>query len=181
MPRYAAVTELTGDRPAHGRRRERGRGRRGRPRWWRHRLRRPKATDCVRSGAHDRGRGRALRPGLVEAAWAVFDRVAAVAPAELRKGPRGGGRDTAKVVVHVDGADHAYAQVMGIKTKAPDRAQPGTVSALRDAMLEASPPCLRRFAHRRPQVAAPLRGPPHRLARTRPRLEVLEDRTETDA
>src|SRR5512141_3150752 len=30
---------------------------------------------------------------LVEAAWAAFDRIAAGAPAELRKGPRGGGRD----------------------------------------------------------------------------------------
>ncbi|WP_225154169.1 hypothetical protein, partial [Bradyrhizobium sp. NBAIM08] len=30
---------------------------------------------------------------IVEAAWIVFDRVAAKAPAELRKGPRGGGRD----------------------------------------------------------------------------------------
>ena len=74
--------------------------------------------------------------GLVEAAWTVFDRVAAAAPAELRKGPRGGGRDTARIVEHVDGADQAYAQVMGIKTTAPDRAQPETVSALRDAMLE---------------------------------------------
>ncbi|HMA46278.1 MAG TPA: hypothetical protein VKP11_03600, partial [Frankiaceae bacterium] len=30
---------------------------------------------------------------LVAGAWGVFDRVAANAPAELRKGPRGGGRD----------------------------------------------------------------------------------------
>jgi hypothetical protein len=29
---------------------------------------------------------------LVEAAWTVFDRVAATSPAELRKGPRGGSR-----------------------------------------------------------------------------------------
>jgi hypothetical protein len=30
---------------------------------------------------------------LVAAAWSTFDRVAASAPSELRKGPRGGGRD----------------------------------------------------------------------------------------
>ncbi|HKO24460.1 MAG TPA: hypothetical protein VJY65_06920, partial [Chloroflexota bacterium] len=30
---------------------------------------------------------------LVRAAWVVFARVAAAAPAELRKGPRGGGSD----------------------------------------------------------------------------------------
>ena len=40
----------------------------------------------------------------------VFDRVAATAPAELRKGPRGGGRDRDKVVDHVIEADHAYAR-----------------------------------------------------------------------
>src|SRR4051794_19939806 len=49
-----------------------------------------------------------LRPGeterlaaLVQAAWEVFDDVAAAAPAELRKGPRGGGRDRDKIVAHV--------------------------------------------------------------------------------
>jgi hypothetical protein len=52
---------------------------------------------------------------IVEAAWIVFDRVAAAAPEELRKGPRGGGRDRTKVVDHVNGADEAYASVMGIK------------------------------------------------------------------
>jgi hypothetical protein len=51
---------------------------------------------------------------LVEAAWAAFDQVAAVAPPELRKGPRGGGRDTAKIVEHVHGGDEAYASVLGI-------------------------------------------------------------------
>ena len=31
--------------------------------------------------------------GLVTAAWAAFDEVAAASPAELRKGPRGSGQD----------------------------------------------------------------------------------------
>ena len=30
--------------------------------------------------------------GMVTAAWATFDEIAAASPAELRKGPRGGGR-----------------------------------------------------------------------------------------
>src|SRR5689334_21798853 len=34
---------------------------------------------------------------LVEASWTIFDRVVASAPAELRKGPRGGGRDRDKI------------------------------------------------------------------------------------
>jgi len=54
------------------------------------------------------------RAALVEAAWAVFQRIAAAAPAELRKGPRGGGRDTARIVAHAEEADRAYAAEMGI-------------------------------------------------------------------
>ena len=74
---------------------------------------------------------------FVEAAWAVFDRVAAAAPIELRKGPRGGGRDRDRIVRHVDEADHVYCGVMGIKVPAPDRTDPATVRAMRVAMLEA--------------------------------------------
>jgi len=50
---------------------------------------------------------------LVDASWRALDRIAAAAPEELRKGPRGGGRNTSKVVEHVNGADVAYASVMG--------------------------------------------------------------------
>ncbi len=56
---------------------------------------------------------------IVEAAWATFERVAAAAPEELRKGPRGGGRDTSKIVEHVNGADAGYASVLGLKHR-PD-------------------------------------------------------------
>jgi hypothetical protein len=66
---------------------------------------------------------------LVEAAWKTFESVAKAAPEELRKGPRGGGRNTSKVVEHVVGADEAYAREMGIKLKAP-------IAELRAAMLE---------------------------------------------
>jgi hypothetical protein len=51
---------------------------------------------------------------LVEAAWTVFARVAADAPAELRKGPRGGGRDRDKMVGHVAESDTYYAREVGI-------------------------------------------------------------------
>jgi hypothetical protein len=56
--------------------------------------------------------------GIVGAAWATFDRVAAAAPTELRKGPRGGGRDTPKVIAHVIESDQAYAREIGIRRKA---------------------------------------------------------------
>jgi len=48
--------------------------------------------------------------GLVTATWATFDEVAAASPAELRKGPRGGGRDRDKLVDHVIGAETAFAR-----------------------------------------------------------------------
>lgn len=53
--------------------------------------------------------------GLVEAAWTVFGRVAAGAPAELRKGPRGGGRDRDKIVAHVTDAEAAYFRKVGVR------------------------------------------------------------------
>jgi hypothetical protein len=74
--------------------------------------------------------------GILEAAWATFDRTAAGAPAALRKGPRGGGRDTARIVDHVHGADHAYAREIGIKLPAPTPGNAASVEALRAAILE---------------------------------------------
>jgi hypothetical protein len=58
---------------------------------------------------------------LLEAAWAAFDEVAAAAPEQLRKGPRGGGRDTSQIIEHVAGAQDVYARKMGLpREKAPD-------------------------------------------------------------
>ena len=73
---------------------------------------------------------------LVAAAWTVFDRVAASAPPDLRKGPRGGGRDRDRIVDHVLGADHAYCGVMGIRVAAPSRGDPQSVETMRSAMLD---------------------------------------------
>jgi hypothetical protein len=74
---------------------------------------------------------------LVEAAWVVFDRVAAAAPEELRKGPRGGGRDTAKMVGHVIEADHAYAREIGIRLPQPTADDRAAVETERQAVLAA--------------------------------------------
>jgi hypothetical protein len=75
--------------------------------------------------------------GLVAAAWERFDAVAASAPEELRKGPRGGGRDTSRVVSHVMDADRGYADAIGIKIRpfAPDDA--AAIRSLRDQVLDA--------------------------------------------
>ena len=73
---------------------------------------------------------------LVAACWACLDRVVAAAPAELRKGPRGGGRDRDKMFAHVIAAEAAYAGKLGIRRRdlPPDEAGPG--SAVRAALLE---------------------------------------------
>lgn len=52
---------------------------------------------------------------LVDAAWTVLDGVAATAPAELRKGPRGGGRDRDKMVAHVVDAEASYFRKVGVR------------------------------------------------------------------
>lgn len=57
--------------------------------------------------------------GLVTAAGVEFDDIVAVTPEELRKGPRGGGRDRDKMVDHVLGAEAAYARKIGVKLKQP--------------------------------------------------------------
>jgi hypothetical protein len=76
------------------------------------------------------------RTRLVHAAWIVFGRVVAGAPAELRKGPRGGGRDRDKIVAHVIEAEWAYAREMGIKVKQPDPTDPAAIDLVRNAMVE---------------------------------------------
>lgn len=74
---------------------------------------------------------------LVKAAWAVFDEVAASAPAQLRNGPRGGGRDRDKIIDHVLGADEIYARKLGLKLSAPGRADRAAVRAFRAPVTEA--------------------------------------------
>jgi hypothetical protein len=74
--------------------------------------------------------------GLVEAAWVIFDRVAQRSPAELRKGPRGGGRDRDKMIDHVIGADHAYAREIGVRLPEASLADRPAVEAERAAMLD---------------------------------------------
>ena len=58
---------------------------------------------------------------LLEACWKYLDKVRATAPVELRKGPRGGGRDREKMYQHVLDAEVAYAPAIGLKLKQSDR------------------------------------------------------------
>ena len=86
---------------------------------------------------------------LVEAAWTIFDRVAATAPAELRKGPRGGGRDRDKMIGHVVEADWYYAREIGIRERQPAATDRAAIEALRIAVLDAL---------RQPSDGSPLAG-----------------------
>jgi len=72
---------------------------------------------------------------LVAASWTVLDGVVAGAPAELRKGPRGGGRDRDAIVEHVLAAETAYAGKLGVRLRQPPRQDAAAVSAHRQAML----------------------------------------------
>jgi hypothetical protein len=54
---------------------------------------------------------------LVQASWVLLEQVVATAPATLRKGPRGGGRDRDQIDDHVTNAEQAYAHKLGVRTK----------------------------------------------------------------
>ena len=58
---------------------------------------------------------------LTQACWKYLDQVRARVPQELRKGPRGGGRDRDKMFEHVLEAEVMYAGAIGLKLKKPDR------------------------------------------------------------
>ena len=66
---------------------------------------------------------------LVAAAWAVFERIAHSSPEQLRKGPRGGGRDRTKIVEHLEGADRGYAAAIGIRNTGEGRRAIGELRA----------------------------------------------------
>ncbi|HEX6800465.1 MAG TPA: hypothetical protein VF116_22325 [Ktedonobacterales bacterium] len=53
---------------------------------------------------------------LMQACWAFFDDVRARVSAELRKGPRGGGRDRDRIARHVLGAEQDWAAKLGLRT-----------------------------------------------------------------
>jgi hypothetical protein len=73
---------------------------------------------------------------LVDAAWEELEAVAAAAPAQLRKGPRGGGRDRDAVVEHVVEAERSYARRIGVRLTAGEW-RDGHVSLLRERLREA--------------------------------------------
>jgi hypothetical protein len=52
---------------------------------------------------------------LLAASWHLLDSVTTLAPAQLRKGPRGGGRDRDAIAQHVAQAEISYGRKLGIR------------------------------------------------------------------
>jgi len=74
---------------------------------------------------------------LLDASWTSLDQVVAKAPAELRKGPRGGGRDRDVMFDHVLGAELEYAKRIGVRLEQPDGRDRAAVRAFRKAIRDA--------------------------------------------
>ena len=75
---------------------------------------------------------------LLRACWVYFDHVASRVSPELRKGPRGGGRDRDTIVRHANGAEiQEFARKVGVITPLDARQDPAELRAHRDAFCEA--------------------------------------------
>jgi len=75
---------------------------------------------------------------VLEACWNKFDRAAMAAKGlELRKGPRGGGRDLDKIAAHVVEADQAYIAQLGARPPKAPAGGAAPPAVLHDAMLDA--------------------------------------------
>ena len=105
---------------------------------------------------------------LVSAAWVVLDAVLKKAPAQLRKGPRGGGRDRDQIAEHVLGAEAGiYARKLGLRFPVPALGDAAEIKKFRKMLLEAL---------RKPSSGAPPvdKGWPQRYAARRIARYVLD-------
>jgi hypothetical protein len=86
---------------------------------------------------------------LLRATWTTFDEVASRASPELRKGPRGGGRERDEIVRHVNGAGIAeHAPKVGVRTPLDARLDPDALRTHREAFYAA----IREFNARGPSA-----------------------------
>ncbi|MGH2512823.1 MAG: hypothetical protein ACRDGQ_09070 [Candidatus Limnocylindrales bacterium] len=88
---------------------------------------------------------------LLRASWAYFDDVAAHVSAELREGPRGGGRDRDRIIRHVNGAEiEEFGQKVGVRSSPDAWQDPNALRAHRDAICAG----IREFNARGPAAGA---------------------------
>ncbi len=83
------------------------------------------------------GQDAARIAAIAGASWAAFDDIAAAAPARLRKGPRGGGRDRDQIIEHVIGAEAAFARKIGVRHRKPAIDDTAAIAAMRAAITGA--------------------------------------------
>jgi len=84
----------------------------------------------------------------LEACWDAFDKAVASASEQLRKGPRGGGRDREGIVDHVREAERAYGRKIGVRVP-PRTPWPEQRAELLDGLRKPDGPWLPRYAVRR--------------------------------
>lgn len=75
---------------------------------------------------------------LLDACWTAFDRVVRDSPAQLRKGPRGGGRDRDQIAAHVQEAERSYGRALGVRV--PPRTSWAEQRAAIDAAIRVGAP-----------------------------------------
>jgi hypothetical protein len=74
---------------------------------------------------------------LVRACWAFFDEVRARVSAEMRQGPRGGGRDRDRIVRHTLGTEQEWAKKVGVLAPQGATLTDAGLTAYRDDYCEA--------------------------------------------
>ncbi len=75
---------------------------------------------------------------LLQACWAFFDSVAARVSPEMRKGPRGGGRDRDKIIRHtIRTESEDFAKQVGLRVPEEGALAPNALPAYRDAYVAA--------------------------------------------
>ena len=107
---------------------------------------------------------------LLRACWAYFDDVASRVSAELRKGPRGGGRDRDRIVRHTNGAEISeFAKKVGVITGTSRLAEPARASRPPRRVLRGDPR-VQRPGRLRSDLDRPVRDPAMPLPHAGPRV-----------
>jgi hypothetical protein len=74
---------------------------------------------------------------LLRACWAEFDHFAATVSAELKKGPRGGGRDRDQIIKHLLGVERDWMKGIGVETPPDAILAPDDLREYRDNVCNA--------------------------------------------
>lgn len=98
----------------------------------------PDAVHAVERQSMDTGEC-VRQVAILKASWRFLDQVASGVSPELRKGPRGGGRDRDKLLDHVVQADRSYARQLGVRSPPFDTVDSDAVQAHHEAVFVAIP------------------------------------------